>query len=84
MKTYRVEDIFEDIPGDSENVLRAVKKAKERNVYTIGLLGKEGGKIKNECDDFVIVPSNSTARIQESHILIGHIWCQIIEEVNFS
>lgn len=70
--------------GNSENVLRAVKKAKEKNVYTIGLLGKEGGKIKTECDDFVIVPSNNTARIQESHILVGHIWCQIIEEVNFS
>ncbi len=57
--------------------------AKKKGVISIGLLGNEGGKLKAECDDFVVVPSNVTARIQECHILIGHIWCRIIEEINY-
>lgn len=69
--------------GNSENVIRAVEMAKKKGVMAIGLLGNEGGKLKTECDDFVIVPSNVTARIQECHILIGHIWCRIIEEINY-
>lgn len=69
--------------GNSENVLRAVLMANKKEMLTIGLLGNEGGKIKAICDDFVVVPSNVTARIQECHILIAHIWCRIIEEVNF-
>lgn len=69
--------------GNSENVIRAVDMAKKKGVLTIGLLGNEGGKLKSECDDFVVVPSNVTARIQECHILIGHIWCRIIEEINY-
>ncbi|MFA7325748.1 MAG: D-sedoheptulose 7-phosphate isomerase [Candidatus Kapaibacterium sp.] len=69
--------------GNSENVIRAVEMAKKKGVIAIGLLGNEGGKLKSECDDFVVVPSNVTARIQECHILIGHIWCRIIEEINY-
>lgn len=69
--------------GNSENVLRAVQMANKKEMLTFGLLGNEGGKIKAICDDFVVVPSNVTARIQECHILIAHIWCRIIEEVNF-
>lgn len=69
--------------GNSENVIRAVDMAKKKGVMAIGLLGNEGGKLKTQCDDFVIVPSNVTARIQECHILIGHIWCRIIEEINY-
>lgn len=69
--------------GNSENVIRAVDMAKKKGVITIGLLGNEGGKLKSECDDFVVVPSSVTARIQECHILIGHIWCRIIEEINY-
>lgn len=69
--------------GNSENVIRAVDMAKKKGVIAIGLLGNEGGKLKAECDDFVVVPSNVTARIQECHILIGHIWCRIIEEINY-
>ena len=69
--------------GNSENVIRAVDEAKKKGVIAIGLLGNEGGKLKAKCDDFVVVPSNVTARIQECHILIGHIWCRIIEEVNY-
>lgn len=69
--------------GNSENVLRAVKRSKEIGVISVGLLGKDGGKIAKECDHSLIVPSDVTARIQESHIMIGHIWCEIIEEINF-
>ncbi len=69
--------------GNSENVLRAVKQANKQDMLAIGLLGGEGGKIAEFCDDAVIVPSKITARIQESHILIGHIWCEIIEESLF-
>lgn len=66
--------------GNSENVLRAVRQAKRQDMQVIGLLGADGGKIASECDSTVIVPSSVTARIQESHIMIGHIWCEIIEE----
>jgi D-sedoheptulose 7-phosphate isomerase len=69
--------------GNSENVLRAVDVANSKGMMSIGLLGNEGGKLKAKCADFVVVPSSVTARIQECHILIAHIWCRIIEEVNF-
>lgn len=69
--------------GNSENVIRAVIAAKQQGVLTIGLLGGNGGKLLPLCDRSVVVPSDVTARIQESHILIGHIWCEIIEETIF-
>ncbi len=69
--------------GKSENIIRAVAKANELEMLTIGLLGGTGGRLKDLCSNFVIVPSNVTARIQESHIMIGHIWCEMIEEINF-
>ena len=69
--------------GNSENVKRAMQKAKEQGVIVIGLLGGNGGFLLHESDDAVVVPSSVTARIQESHILIGHIWCEMIEEILF-
>lgn len=69
--------------GNSENVIRALQTAKEMGLTTFGLLGSGGGKIKDLCDYSIIVPSNNTPRIQESHIMIGHIWCEIIEEEMF-
>jgi len=69
--------------GNSENVLRAIAQSKKQGMTTIGLLGAGGGKIVGECDMSVVVPSKITARIQESHILIGHLWCEIIEEELF-
>ncbi len=66
--------------GNSENVYRAISKAKEIGGKTIALLGKDGGKIKDIADVSIIVPSNVTARIQESHIMIGHIICEIAED----
>lgn len=65
--------------GNSENVYRAVLKAKEMGGATIALLGKGGGKIKDAADVPLIVPSDCTARIQEAHITIGHIICELVE-----
>ena len=66
--------------GTSRNVVRAVEQARSQGVVTVGLLGNGGGALADMCDASVIVPSTITARIQESHILIGHIWCEMIEE----
>jgi D-sedoheptulose 7-phosphate isomerase len=65
--------------GNSENVIRAAVVAKELGIKTIGLLGRDGGKLKNICDCSIIVPSDVTARIQEAHILIGHTICGAVE-----
>jgi D-sedoheptulose 7-phosphate isomerase len=69
--------------GNSENVIRAIEQAKSRNLKVVALLGGSGGKMDSIVDNKVVVPSNVTARIQESHILIGHIWCEMIEEFCF-
>jgi D-sedoheptulose 7-phosphate isomerase len=66
--------------GNSENVVRALKKANSLGAETIGLVGNNGGKIKEVANLSIIVPSNDTARIQEVHITIGHIICELIEE----
>ena len=66
--------------GNSENVLRALKKANTIGSETIGLLGNNGGKIKEVANLSIIIPSVDTARIQEVHITIGHIICELIEE----
>ena len=69
--------------GNSENVLRAVKAAGEKGAVTIGLLGNSGGRIGKETDLSVIVPSDIAARVQESHIVILHIFCELIEDALF-
>jgi D-sedoheptulose 7-phosphate isomerase len=66
--------------GNSENVLRAFKSAKEMGLVTVALLGKGGGPAKDLVDQALTIPSSTTARIQESHILIGHILCELIEQ----
>jgi len=66
--------------GNSENVLRALRLAEGMGVKTIALLGKDGGQAKMLADQAIIIPSDSTARIQEAHILIGHILCDLIEQ----
>jgi D-sedoheptulose 7-phosphate isomerase len=65
--------------GNSGNVLRAVEAAKELGIFTLGLLGRDGGKLAGLCDASIIVPHPVTARIQEAHILIGHTLCGVIE-----
>ena len=69
--------------GNSENVLRAVKAAGEKGAVTIGLLGNSGGRIGKETDLSVIVPSDIAARVQERHIVILHIFCELIENELF-
>jgi D-sedoheptulose 7-phosphate isomerase len=65
--------------GNSANVIEAAKAAKNKDIKVIGLLGNDGGKLDKLCDVSIIVPSKSTARIQEAHILIGHTICEGIE-----
>ena len=66
--------------GNSQNILNAIKIANEKSIKTIGLLGKGGGKAASLAKNTLIVPSDTTARVQEMHILIGHILCDLIEE----
>jgi len=65
--------------GNSQNIINAIETANNNNLITIGLTGKSGGKMKNLCKYIINVPSDDTPRIQEAHILIGHIMCEIIE-----
>jgi D-sedoheptulose 7-phosphate isomerase len=69
--------------GNSVNVLRAVAVAKELSMTTIALTGETGGKLKGLCTHLINVPSRDTARIQESHILVGHALCELVEESLF-
>lgn len=69
--------------GNSENILRAVSACKEEELITIGFLGKDGGQLASLCDYSVIVPSNTTARVQEIHEIIIHLICEEIENKLF-
>ena len=69
--------------GNSPNVVKAMQKAKELGMLTVGFTGKDGGELKDICDILICIPSVDTPRIQEAHILIGHIICQLIEEEMF-
>jgi D-sedoheptulose 7-phosphate isomerase len=66
--------------GNSRNVIRAVEAAKAIGVYTVGFLGRDGGKLKPLVDLPIMVPSDETARIQEAHIFLGHVMCGLIEK----
>ena len=74
-------DIFIGIStsGNSKNVLNALKVSRSKGAKTAALLGKDGGKIASEVDYALIVPCNTTARVQESHICLIHILCEICE-----
>ena len=65
--------------GNSKNIIKAVEKAKEMNLFTVGFLGKDGGKLKDIVDKAFIVKHNNTARIQEVHLTLEHTLCKIIE-----
>lgn len=69
--------------GNSANIVRAFEAAKEKGVATIGFTGQTGGILKTLSDHLFNVPSTVTPRIQESHILIGHIICELVEEAYF-
>jgi len=66
--------------GNSKNVIEAINVAKEKKLFTIGFTGRSGGKIKEIADICLQVPSDDTPRIQEIHIMLGHIICEIIEK----
>ncbi|HEV7859358.1 MAG TPA: D-sedoheptulose 7-phosphate isomerase [Pyrinomonadaceae bacterium] len=65
--------------GDSPNVLKAVERAREKGCRTIALTGAGGGQLAPACDEAVIIPSTRTSRVQEAHITIGHLWCEMID-----
>jgi D-sedoheptulose 7-phosphate isomerase len=69
--------------GNSPNILSAAKAAKDMGIYVVGLIGNDGGKLKGLVDSCLIVNSGSTARIQESHILTGHIICKLVDYILF-
>jgi D-sedoheptulose 7-phosphate isomerase len=69
--------------GNSGNIIKAFETAKAKNMATIGFTGETGGKMKELSDYLFNVPSQDTPRIQESHIMIGHIICQLVEEKLF-
>lgn len=70
--------------GNSPNVLRAFEEAVKRDMVTVGLTGESGGKLRDVSTFLIRIPSNDTPRIQESHILVGHILCELIETKLFA
>ena len=67
--------------GNSTNLLRAATAARSLGIVTLGLLGRDGGKLLPLCDDALVIPSHTTARIQEAHIFVGHNWCAQLEHI---
>ena len=78
-------DVFLGIStsGNSPNILQALEAARLKGITTFGLTGKTGGKMRELCDHCLCVPSEDTPRIQESHILIGHTLCAMVEQALF-
>jgi len=70
--------------GNSPNVIKSLIAANERDIITIGLTGESGGKMKSYCRHLINVPSADTPRIQEMHMLLGHIICELVEAKLFS
>lgn len=70
--------------GNSPNVLRAIEAARECGMTVIGMTGQSGGKMREHCDILLNAPSNDTPRIQECHMLLGHIVCELVEKTLFT
>ncbi|HJV18481.1 MAG TPA: D-sedoheptulose 7-phosphate isomerase [Sediminibacterium sp.] len=70
--------------GNSPNILKAFEAARAKGIQTVGFTGSTGGKLKSLSDFLLNVPSSTTPRIQESHILLGHIICELVEDALFS
>jgi len=70
--------------GNSPNILKAFNTAKKKEMVTIGFTGKSGGELRILCNHLINIPSTDTPRIQESHIMVGHIICQLVEEKYFT
>jgi D-sedoheptulose 7-phosphate isomerase len=69
--------------GNSHNIINAFNTAKQMEIITVGFTGEDGGEIKKISDYLISIPSSDTPRIQESHIMVGHIICQLVEEKIF-
>ncbi len=69
--------------GNSKNIINALQKANEMGLITVGFTGETGGAMRNLCDFLLNVPSSDTPRIQEAHIMIGHIVCELVESTLF-
>ncbi len=69
--------------GNSGNIVKAIQQAREQGMVTVGWTGETGGKMKALCQHLINIPSTDTPRIQESHILIGHIICELVENEIF-
>jgi D-sedoheptulose 7-phosphate isomerase len=69
--------------GNSPNIVRAFETAREKGIATIGMTGEGGGKLKDLSDHLIDIPSRNTPRIQEAHMLLGHIICQLVEAEYF-
>jgi len=69
--------------GNSTNIIKALDVANELGMITIALTGESGGEMKNHCDYLINIPSSDTPRIQESHIMVGHIICELVESSLF-
>lgn len=67
--------------GNSRNILRAIETARDQRMSVVGLTGADGGKVRDRCDVCLRVPSSSTPRIQECHILLGHTICELLERI---
>ena len=78
-------DVFIGIStsGNSKNIIEALKECKSKGIITVGFTGESGGAMKELCDYCICVPSSETPRVQESHILLGHIICAVVEEEIF-
>lgn len=69
--------------GNSPNILKAIETARTKGMITIGFTGESGGRMKEVCDRLINIPSSDTPRIQECHIMAGHIICQLVESMLF-
>ncbi|MEM6967401.1 MAG: D-sedoheptulose 7-phosphate isomerase [Bacteroidota bacterium] len=69
--------------GNSKNILRAFEQAKSQGLITVAMTGESGGKMKNQVNYLLNMPSSDTPRIQEAHILVGHIICELVERAIF-
>lgn len=70
--------------GNSPNILRAVEEARKKKLIVVGMTGESGGKMASLCDFLLNVPSTDTPRIQEAHIMMGHILCELAESRLFT
>ena len=69
--------------GNSPNILRAAEAARRRGALTVGLSGRDGGRMRELCEELLIVPASATERIQEGHITLIHLFCELIERMLF-